>query len=320
MNSPSRLLAFKMERAPDHANDHHHEHHARTPANARRISRFPSRLPNVGTTIFTVMSALAAQKGAVNLGQGFPDFACDPRIVDAVTVAMRDGHNQYPPMAGAAPLAPGDRREDRPALRPPVRRRPRNHGHGRRDAGAAHRDPLLGASGRRSHRDRADVRQLRAVDRTRGRHACVRLARSTGLRAAVRQDRRRDHAENAPPDDQHAAQSDRPRLARSRHAQARRDRARHERADRLRRSLRTHGLRRRAARERLALSGTREAQLRGVELRQDVSRDGLEDRLRGRARRAHRRVPQGASVQRLHGEHADADRPRAIIWKTRRRI
>jgi methionine transaminase len=63
-----------------------------------------SRLPNVGTTIFTVMSALATQKDAVNLGQGFPDFACDPRIVDAVSNAMRDGHNQYPPMAGAVPL------------------------------------------------------------------------------------------------------------------------------------------------------------------------------------------------------------------------
>ena len=68
------------------------------------VPAITSRLPNVGTTIFTVMSALAAQKGAVNLGQGFPDFACDPRIVDAVANAMRDGHNQYPPMAGAAPL------------------------------------------------------------------------------------------------------------------------------------------------------------------------------------------------------------------------
>jgi methionine transaminase len=65
---------------------------------------FPSRLPNVGTTIFTVMSALAAEKGAVNLGQGFPDFGCDERIVDAVSQAMRDGHNQYPPMAGVAAL------------------------------------------------------------------------------------------------------------------------------------------------------------------------------------------------------------------------
>ncbi|CAB3767813.1 pyridoxal phosphate-dependent aminotransferase [Paraburkholderia solisilvae] len=65
---------------------------------------FPSRLPTVGTTIFTVMSALAVEKNAVNLGQGFPDFECDPRIIDAVTDAMRGGHNQYPPMAGIAPL------------------------------------------------------------------------------------------------------------------------------------------------------------------------------------------------------------------------
>ncbi|WP_423193096.1 pyridoxal phosphate-dependent aminotransferase [Cupriavidus sp. H18C2] len=63
-----------------------------------------SRLPNVGTTIFTVMSALAAEKNAVNLGQGFPDFDCDPRIVDAVAAAMRAGHNQYPPMAGVPRL------------------------------------------------------------------------------------------------------------------------------------------------------------------------------------------------------------------------
>ena len=68
------------------------------------VPAITSRLPNVGTTIFTVMSALATQKGAVNLGQGFPDFACDPRIVDAVSNAMRDGHNQYPPMAGTASL------------------------------------------------------------------------------------------------------------------------------------------------------------------------------------------------------------------------
>jgi methionine transaminase len=59
-----------------------------------------SRLPNVGTTIFTVMSALATRHDAVNLGQGFPDFACDPLLTDAVTRAMAAGHNQYPPMAG----------------------------------------------------------------------------------------------------------------------------------------------------------------------------------------------------------------------------
>ena len=63
-----------------------------------------SRLPNVGTTIFTVMSALAAEKGAVNLGQGFPDFDCDPALVNAVTTAMQAGHNQYPPMPGVPAL------------------------------------------------------------------------------------------------------------------------------------------------------------------------------------------------------------------------
>jgi len=59
-----------------------------------------SRLPTVGTTIFTVMSALAQERGAVNLGQGFPDFDCDPALLDAVDAAMRSGLNQYPPMAG----------------------------------------------------------------------------------------------------------------------------------------------------------------------------------------------------------------------------
>ena len=63
-----------------------------------------SRLPTVGTTIFSVMSALAVQHKAVNLGQGFPDFACDTALVDHVTHAMQAGHNQYPPMPGIAPL------------------------------------------------------------------------------------------------------------------------------------------------------------------------------------------------------------------------
>lgn len=63
-----------------------------------------SRLPQIGTTIFSVMSALATRHHAVNLGQGFPDFDCDPALVDAVTRAMKAGHNQYPPMAGWAPL------------------------------------------------------------------------------------------------------------------------------------------------------------------------------------------------------------------------
>jgi methionine aminotransferase len=72
---------------------------ARDPAQPR-TPRIQSRLPHVGTTIFTVMSALAQERGAVNLGQGFPDFECDPALVDAVAAAMRGGLNQYPPMAG----------------------------------------------------------------------------------------------------------------------------------------------------------------------------------------------------------------------------
>ena len=63
-----------------------------------------TKLPAVGTTIFTVMSALAAEKGAVNLGQGFPDFDCDPRLVQAVSDAMAKGLNQYPPMPGVPAL------------------------------------------------------------------------------------------------------------------------------------------------------------------------------------------------------------------------
>ena len=71
------------------------------------IARTPtiqSRLPTVGTTIFTVMSALAQEHGAVNLGQGFPDFDCDPALLTQVTDAMREGLNQYPPMTGVPQL------------------------------------------------------------------------------------------------------------------------------------------------------------------------------------------------------------------------
>jgi len=63
-----------------------------------------TRLPAVGTTVFTQMSQLALEHGAVNLGQGFPDFGCDPRLVDLVNEAMRAGHNQYAPMTGVPAL------------------------------------------------------------------------------------------------------------------------------------------------------------------------------------------------------------------------
>lgn len=63
-----------------------------------------TKLPKVGTTIFTVMSQLAAEHGAVNLGQGFPDFPVPARLVDELDRAMRDGHNQYAPMTGVPRL------------------------------------------------------------------------------------------------------------------------------------------------------------------------------------------------------------------------
>jgi methionine aminotransferase len=63
-----------------------------------------SKLPNVGTTIFTVMSALASEHDAVNLGQGFPDFQMNEELIELVNKAMRDGFNQYAPMPGWLPL------------------------------------------------------------------------------------------------------------------------------------------------------------------------------------------------------------------------
>jgi methionine aminotransferase len=59
-----------------------------------------SKLPNVGTTIFTVMSSLAAEYKAVNLGQGFPDFSMSSELIDLVNKAMTQGHNQYTHMNG----------------------------------------------------------------------------------------------------------------------------------------------------------------------------------------------------------------------------
>jgi len=65
---------------------------------------FASKLPNVGTTIFTVMSKLAADTGAINLSQGFPDFDGPVRLRQLVTEHLNAGHNQYAPMPGAAVL------------------------------------------------------------------------------------------------------------------------------------------------------------------------------------------------------------------------
>ena len=66
--------------------------------------QFHSKLPHVGTTIFTVMSQLAAECGAINLSQGFPDYDGPEALKDRVKHYLDAGFNQYPPMAGVAPL------------------------------------------------------------------------------------------------------------------------------------------------------------------------------------------------------------------------
>ena len=65
---------------------------------------YNSKLPNVTTTIFTVMSALANEHNAVNLSQGFPNFKSDQKLIDLVSNAMNSGYNQYAPMAGSVEL------------------------------------------------------------------------------------------------------------------------------------------------------------------------------------------------------------------------
>jgi methionine aminotransferase len=66
--------------------------------------RVQTKLPKVGTTIFTVMSQMAMQHQAVNLGQGFPDFPVPEALIDSLSKAMREGKNQYAPMMGILPL------------------------------------------------------------------------------------------------------------------------------------------------------------------------------------------------------------------------
>lgn len=68
------------------------------------LKKVPSRLPDVGTTIFTVMSKMAQDHGAINLSQGFPDFPVDGALVDLVTHSMAEGYNQYAPMPGLPAL------------------------------------------------------------------------------------------------------------------------------------------------------------------------------------------------------------------------
>jgi methionine transaminase len=66
--------------------------------------RFRSKLPDIGTTIFTVMSRRALEEGALNIGQGFPDYPIDPRLAESLLEAVAEGRNQYAPMEGVTEL------------------------------------------------------------------------------------------------------------------------------------------------------------------------------------------------------------------------
>ena len=70
-------------------------------------NNFKSKLPAVGTTIFTIMSALASKHNAINLGQGFPDFPMNDTLIELVNKAMKDGNNQYAHMSGLPALREG---------------------------------------------------------------------------------------------------------------------------------------------------------------------------------------------------------------------
>jgi methionine aminotransferase len=105
-----------------------------------------SRLPNVGTTIFTVMSRLAAEHGAINLSQGFPDFSPSPHLLERVSHHMAAGANQYPPMAGVPPLREAIAEKVAAAVPRQLRPGKRSHRHGRGDPGDLHRHRRLRAA------------------------------------------------------------------------------------------------------------------------------------------------------------------------------
>ena len=97
---------------------------------------------SVGTTIFTVMSRRARELGAINLGQGFPDYDIDPRFSELVHEAMRQGHNQYAPMPGCHSCARRSPSSCSASYGAQVDPGARNHRHARR-----HRGDFFGRAG-----------------------------------------------------------------------------------------------------------------------------------------------------------------------------
>jgi aspartate/methionine/tyrosine aminotransferase len=100
-----------------------------------------SKLPKVGTTIFTVMSALAAEHNAINLSQGFPGFSIDMKLADLVHRYMQDGFNQYAPMPGILALRESiaERKSTQP-IRIPAEPGYQHHHYGGRNPGHLYSD------------------------------------------------------------------------------------------------------------------------------------------------------------------------------------
>ena len=121
-----------------------------------------SKLPDVGVSIFAVMTRLANEHGAINLSQGFPDFDCDPALVDAVARAMRAGHNQYAPMPGVLALREAIADKVQRVLRRDLRSADRDPDRVGRDRGPVRDAHRVRAAGRRSDPVRAVLRLVRA--------------------------------------------------------------------------------------------------------------------------------------------------------------
>ena len=124
------------------------------------INKFPSKLPGHTTSIFTVMSQLAYKHKAVNLSQGYPNFETDDELKDLVTQAMKDGYNQYAPLAGIRPLREQIVQKIENLHEKIVRCRQRNHRDQWRDPGVVSRHYRFCAAGGRSDRFKTGLRQL----------------------------------------------------------------------------------------------------------------------------------------------------------------
>ena len=141
-----------------------------------------SKLPDIGVSIFAVMTKLANEHKAINLSQGFPDFDCDPALVEAVAAAMRAGHNQYAPMPGVLALREAIAAKVEQCYGAALRPGDRSGGDVRRDRWSLCDADGVRAARRRGRALRALLRLVRAGDSIEWRHAGVRQPALSGLR------------------------------------------------------------------------------------------------------------------------------------------